>query len=194
MDIRNGRQGLLHVARVTPSGCSDATGTRAVASGERHRREPRRSPVGRLRRRDRAVRVAGHGGVAERRPRLHHLLLPARRHPSGRRGRDAVGDQADIRRDAGIPRFLALPDVRASGDWPGKSSYTKLTKFFYIITVLALLAALVLIANTITTLVVRADVGDRDHESGRRPPPPDRRRLPEDGAAARRARNAWPGS
>jgi putative ABC transport system permease protein len=53
----------------------------------------------------------------------------------------------------GFRGFSALPDVRASGDWPGRSGYTKLAKFFYIITVLALFAALVLIANTITTLV-----------------------------------------
>jgi putative ABC transport system permease protein len=53
----------------------------------------------------------------------------------------------------GFRGFSALPDLRAPADWPGKSSYTKLTKFFYVITVLALLAALVLIANTITTSV-----------------------------------------
>lgn len=53
----------------------------------------------------------------------------------------------------GFRGFYALPDVRAHGDWPGKSGYTKLTKFFYVITLLALFAALVLIANTISTLV-----------------------------------------
>jgi putative ABC transport system permease protein len=53
----------------------------------------------------------------------------------------------------GFHGFSARPDVRAAGDWPGKSSYTKLAKFFYLITMLALLAALVLIANTITALV-----------------------------------------
>jgi putative ABC transport system permease protein len=53
----------------------------------------------------------------------------------------------------GFRGFSALPNVRAAGDWPGRSGYTKLAKFFYVITALALLAALVLIANTITTLV-----------------------------------------
>ena len=70
----------------------------------------------------------------------------------------------------GFRGFSGLPDVRAQGDWPGKSSYTKLTKFFYIITVLALLAALVLIANTITTLVSEqtSEVGIMKAVGGRR--------------------------
>jgi putative ABC transport system permease protein len=53
----------------------------------------------------------------------------------------------------GFTGFIDLPQVRAAGDWPGKSSYTNYSKFFYVITVLALLSALVLIANTITTLI-----------------------------------------
>ena len=70
----------------------------------------------------------------------------------------------------GFRGFSGLPDVRASGDWPGKSSYTKLTKFFYIVTVLALLAALVLIANTITTLVSEqtSEIGIMKAVGGRR--------------------------
>jgi len=57
---------------------------------------------------------------------------------------------------AGVPGFngfTALPQTRAAGDWPGKSRFLQFTKFFYVITVLALLSALVLISNTITTLV-----------------------------------------
>jgi len=70
----------------------------------------------------------------------------------------------------GFRGFSALPDVRASGEWPGKSSYTQLTKFFYVITVLALLAALVLIANTITTLVSEqtSEIGIMKAVGGRR--------------------------
>jgi len=70
----------------------------------------------------------------------------------------------------GFHGFAALPDVRAPGDWPGKSSYTKLAKFFYIVTVLALLAALVLIANTITALVSEqtAEIGVMKAIGGRR--------------------------
>jgi len=70
----------------------------------------------------------------------------------------------------GFRGFSALPDVRAQGDWPGKSSYTKLAKFFYVITVLALLAALVLIANTITALVSEqtSEIGIMKAIGGRR--------------------------
>lgn len=70
----------------------------------------------------------------------------------------------------GFRGFRALPDVRARGDWPGKSGYTKLTKFFYVVTLLALLAALVLIANTITTLVSEqtSEIGIMKAIGGRR--------------------------
>ena len=57
---------------------------------------------------------------------------------------------------AAVPGFIGfteLPQVRAAGDWPGKSGFQQFTKFFYVITVLALLSALVLISNTVTTLV-----------------------------------------
>jgi putative ABC transport system permease protein len=53
----------------------------------------------------------------------------------------------------GFTGFTDLPQTRATGDWPGKSKFLTFTKFFYVITILALLSALVLIANTITTLV-----------------------------------------
>ncbi len=64
---------------------------------------------------------------------------------------------AAIRRAlTGVPGFNGftwLPSVRAPGDWPGKSDFHAFTDFFYVITVLALLSAFVLIANTMTTLV-----------------------------------------
>ena len=60
------------------------------------------------------------------------------------------------RRLAAVPGFSGfseLPAVRAPGDWPGRSDFEQFSKFFDVITVLALLSALVLISNTITTLV-----------------------------------------
>jgi putative ABC transport system permease protein len=57
---------------------------------------------------------------------------------------------------AGIPGFAGftdLPQVRAPGDWPGKAESDAFNEFFGVITLLALLAALVLISNTMTTLV-----------------------------------------
>ena len=81
---------------------------------------------------------------------------------------------ADVRRAlAGMPGFrglAALPQVRPTGDWPGRSGFQKFTKFFDIVTVLALLSALVLIANTITTLVAEqtAEIGVMKALGGRR--------------------------
>jgi putative ABC transport system permease protein len=71
--------------------------------------------------------------------------------------RAVAATTAAIRRElASVPGFRGftwLPDVRAAGDWPGRHDFESFTKFFYVITLLALLSALVLIANTMTTLV-----------------------------------------
>ncbi len=53
----------------------------------------------------------------------------------------------------GFTGFSNLPEVRAAGDWPGKEDSEAFVEFFGVITLLALLSALVLISNTVTTLV-----------------------------------------
>jgi putative ABC transport system permease protein len=49
--------------------------------------------------------------------------------------------------------FSGLPETRAPGDWPGREDADLFVDFFGVITLLALLSALVLISNTMTTLV-----------------------------------------
>jgi putative ABC transport system permease protein len=49
--------------------------------------------------------------------------------------------------------FANLPEIRAPGDWPGKEDTQQFSDFLGVITLLALLSALVLISNTMTTLV-----------------------------------------
>lgn len=70
----------------------------------------------------------------------------------------------------GFTGFSELPAVRATGDWPGKSAFDQFVKFFYVITVLALLSAFVLISNTITTLVAEqtSDIAIMQALGGRR--------------------------
>ncbi len=70
----------------------------------------------------------------------------------------------------GFRGFTDLPQVRAAGDWPGKSSFQSFSKFFSVISLLALLSALVLISNTITTLVAEQtrDIGIMKAVGGRR--------------------------
>jgi len=70
----------------------------------------------------------------------------------------------------GFTGFSDLPQVRAAGDWPGKSSFQSASKFLYVITLLALLSALVLISNTMTTLVAEqtAEIGIMKAVGGRR--------------------------
>jgi putative ABC transport system permease protein len=72
--------------------------------------------------------------------------------------------------DPGFTGFTDLPQVRAAGDWPGKSAFQDFSKFFYVITLLALLSALVLISNTMTTLVAEqtSEIGIMKAVGGRR--------------------------
>jgi putative ABC transport system permease protein len=53
----------------------------------------------------------------------------------------------------GFTGFTELPQIRSPGDWPGKSGFTKITDVSYVVTLLALLGALVLLSSTISTLV-----------------------------------------
>jgi putative ABC transport system permease protein len=64
---------------------------------------------------------------------------------------DAV--RRNLRSVPGFTGFRNLPEVRAAGDWPGKADSEKFVDFFGVVMVLALLSALVLISNTMTTLV-----------------------------------------
>lgn len=75
-----------------------------------------------------------------------------------------------LMRVPGFTGFTWMPDRRAPGDWPGKADLDTFTKFFYVITLLAVLSAFVLIANTMSTLVAEqtAEIGTMKAIGGRR--------------------------
>lgn len=76
------------------------------------------------------------------------------RDPSSAAAAAAVDDiRAYLMAQPGFTGFTNLPEVRAPGDWPGKEETEKFSQLLSVITVLALLSALVLIANTMSTLV-----------------------------------------
>jgi len=54
----------------------------------------------------------------------------------------------------GTSPFVGLPLTRATGSWPGQSEFTQLIALFSLITVMAVVCALFLIANTMNTMVV----------------------------------------
>ena len=66
-----------------------------------------------------------------------------------------------LRTVSGFSGFTNLPSVRAPGDWPGKEDTAEFADLLSVITLLALLSALVLVSNTMTTLVAEqtADIG-----------------------------------
>ena len=53
----------------------------------------------------------------------------------------------------GFTGFSDLPQIRSPGDWPGKSTFSNITGVLYVVTLLALVGALVLLSSTISTLV-----------------------------------------
>ena len=70
---------------------------------------------------------------------------------------------------AGEP-FTNLPEVRPPGDWPGKAELSQFSSLLDIVTLLALLSAVVLVANTMTTLIGEqlAEIGTMKAIGGRR--------------------------
>ncbi|HYB29579.1 MAG TPA: FtsX-like permease family protein [Solirubrobacteraceae bacterium] len=58
-----------------------------------------------------------------------------------------------LRTVPGFTGFTNLPEIRSPGDWPGKSGFAQLTQIMSVITLLALLGALVLLSSTMTALV-----------------------------------------
>ena len=63
----------------------------------------------------------------------------------------AVGDQ--LRSVKGFSGFADYPEIRSAGDYPGKQVFGQVTSIMTLVTILALLSALVLLSNTMTTLI-----------------------------------------
>jgi putative ABC transport system permease protein len=58
-----------------------------------------------------------------------------------------------LTRLTGTDPFTSLPATRAAGTYPGQTAFSIISKFLYIITVLALISALFLISSTMNTLI-----------------------------------------
>jgi putative ABC transport system permease protein len=61
--------------------------------------------------------------------------------------------RAYLTAQTGADTITALPAVRAPGQWPGQSGFGHIVGLLYIITILAVLSALFLIAATMSTLI-----------------------------------------
>jgi putative ABC transport system permease protein len=74
--------------------------------------------------------------------------------PSARSARSTVeAVRGSLFTIPGFAGFSDLPAVREPGDWPGKADTETFAQLLGVITVLALLSALVLVSNTMSTLV-----------------------------------------
>jgi putative ABC transport system permease protein len=53
----------------------------------------------------------------------------------------------------GFTGFTDYPEIRAQGDWPGKAIFNQIASLFTVVTLLALLGALVLLSSTMSALI-----------------------------------------
>lgn len=90
--------------------------------------------------------LSGTAGYTMLAMRLHDTSRPA-----AERTAAAVGDA--LRSVKGFTGFADYPEIRTSGDYPGKELFGQVTTIMTMITLLALLSALVLLSNTMTTLI-----------------------------------------
>ena len=126
--------------------------------------------------RRRPLRDTRDGRRAERRSRLRLARLPARRPKRPAAVTKTIAAvRANLRSVPGFTGFATAGRCARRATGPGRATSTAFAKFFYVITVLALLSALVLISNTMTTLVAEQTVEIGDDEGDRRPAPADRR-------------------
>lgn len=61
--------------------------------------------------------------------------------------------RGELAREPGFTAYADYPEIRARGAYPGQELFEQMTTIMTLVTVLALLSSLVLVANTMTTLV-----------------------------------------
>jgi putative ABC transport system permease protein len=72
----------------------------------------------------------------------------------GAEARTIAAVRGYLEAQTGTQPFVNLPATRGPGDWPGKAGLAQIISLFYVITVLAVVCALFLIASTMNTLVI----------------------------------------
>jgi putative ABC transport system permease protein len=86
-------------------------------------------------------------------PGYTRLAFRLRDRSSAAARRSVAAIRRYLRSVPGFTGFSDLPEVRAAGEWPGKSSFDHITSILYVVTLLALLGALVLLSSTMSTLI-----------------------------------------
>lgn len=82
-------------------------------------------------------------------------MLAMRLQDAGRPAAERTAQEVR-RRLAGVPGFAGYadyPEIRATGEYPGKALFEQVVSIMSVITILALLSALVLLSNTMSTLI-----------------------------------------
>ena len=67
--------------------------------------------------------------------------------------RTVAAVREELRSVKGFSAFSAIPAIRKPGDYPGKEGFNQIASILTVVTFLALLSALVLLSNTMSTLI-----------------------------------------
>ena len=83
-----------------------------------------------------------------------YTMLAMRLHDTSRPAAERTAAAVEMLRSVkGFTGFADYPEIRTPGDYPGKELFGQVTSIMTMITLLALLSALVLLSNTMTTLI-----------------------------------------
>jgi putative ABC transport system permease protein len=90
--------------------------------------------------------LSGSPGYASYALRLNDTSRPAV-------DRTVAAVSQELRSVRGFTGFSAIPGIRKAGDYPGKEGFNQIASLLTVVTILALLSALVLLSNTMSTLI-----------------------------------------
>ena len=127
---------------------------RPLAADQRRRTQADRRPGRPEQRLDHLLRDAADRGHVERRARLHVARPSACATTAGRRPSAPSPPSAiSCARRPRSPPSTTCPVINEPGSYPGKADFESIAGVLGVITLLALLSALVLVSNTMTTLI-----------------------------------------
>jgi putative ABC transport system permease protein len=158
-DVQNGRQGRLSAAPGAEIRVVSASGgtARLRVTGEGRNMSGGQMVIFE----SAVVLYASPATVARLSGRPGVTSLEFRLHDPRRADATAAAVRGYLNANTAFTGFADLPSMRAPGDWPGKAIFDKFSQLLYVVTLLALLCALVLIGNTMTTLI-----GEQTREIG----------------------------
>ena len=152
-DVQNAKRGSLHRQGGRHDPHRRDRRTHPDGACERRRPEPRGRPVRERRQPRRSLLDARPDLAARSRSGFSSLGFRLGDVSPAAADRTVARIEAYLRANTSFTGFSDLPEVRKAGSYPGKEFFDQIATLMNVFTILALLSALVLISNTMTTLI-----------------------------------------